>query len=147
MLKTCISSNKRKGMTIVEVLFSAVIVVTVMIGVLAVIIHTVTISKLIDHDYTATNIAKTRLERARSLVETSGFSALTNADFGETDTRLDWDGAPDASGDFRRSTTVATSHGGNARLTEVEVEVEYNYRGTWKEDAAITMTTLFPNIE
>ncbi|MCQ9207620.1 MAG: prepilin-type N-terminal cleavage/methylation domain-containing protein [Omnitrophica bacterium] len=132
-------NNNQKGITLIEVFLSVVIISTVMVGVLAVMIHTVTMSTLIDFDYTATNISKSRLERARSLVETSGFSALTQADFGEVDTLL--------GSDFRRSTTVTNPHASNTRLTKVEVEVEYKYRGAWKENAAVTMTTVFPNIE
>lgn len=140
------SLNSKAGITTVETLISSVIIAIVIAGVLLIYAHTVDMSKKIDYEYIATNIAKSKIERARSTVEINGFSAMTNASFGEANTRLDSNGASDPNGDFRRTTTVTTNFGGNARLTRVEVKVEYSYRGEWKTAAAVTMDTLFPDI-
>ena len=144
-----ISNNPFKrpaGVTLVEILFSAGILTLVLVGTLAIFAHTVEISKKIDYEYTATTLAKGRLERARTVIDTNGFVSLTDASFGETDTVLDADGVPDDGGNFRRSTTVTTSFGGDALLTRVEATVTYRYMGEWKTNATVSMTTLFADI-
>ena len=149
MSKMFISNNpfrRPAGVTLVEILFSAGILSLVLIGTLTIFAHTVDISRRIDYEYTATSIARGRLERLRAAIDTSGFPSLTDANFGETDTELDADGVPDTDGDFRRTTTVTTGYGGDALLTEAEITVTYRYRGVWKTGAAVSVTTLFVDI-
>lgn len=143
MWKIFTLSNK-KGITLVETLFSAVIIALVIGGVLLVFVHTVDMSKRINYEYAATNIAKSWIERIKSAIETSGFASITQANFGESYTKLDSNGGPDPNGNFRRSTTVNDTYG--TRLTRVTVEVEYRYRGEWETDSPIVMNTLFPDI-
>ena len=76
---------------------------------------------------------------------TNGFNALTDLD--ETDMIIDSDGVSDPDGGFKRSTTVSPNHSGNARLTRVDVLLTYAHRGQWQDNAAITMTTVFTDVE
>lgn len=141
------NGTKRSGFTLVETLFSAAIIAMVLMGVLAIFVQTVEMSKKIKYEYLATNITKNRIERARTFVETSGFAMLTAADFDETDKLLDSDGDPDIDGDFKRSTEVNTNYGGEPRLTRIGVTVIYRYKGEWKDDASVEATTIFSDLE
>lgn len=133
------SSCKRKdGVTLVETLFSAVILVLVVAGVLVIFVRTVDISKRIDKEYVATNLAKSRIERARTVKVTSGFDSLSGL-LDETDTII--------AADFKRSTTVTTNYNGNPRLTKIEVTIVYKYRGVWKDSIPVTMTTVLTDLD
>lgn len=133
-----------KAMTIPEVLFACAIMSMVCVGTLLIFVQTVEISKKVNYKYNAIQLARNRLERARSVVDAGGFSSLS--DLGETDSVLDSDGGSDPNGNFKRSTTITTSYSGVARLTKVEVTITYKYQETWKTNAAVTVTTIFGNI-
>ena len=133
----------KKGTTLVEVLFSAMILAVAVTGILFIFVQTIDMSRRVDYEYTATNLARARMERARSVIETNGLDSLP--DLNETDTLIDATGAPDAAGDFKRTTTVATLGSGILSL-EFEVEVVYKYRGNWKDSASVTLTTIFSTI-
>jgi type II secretory pathway pseudopilin PulG len=137
--------NDKKGITLIEALVSAIIITLVMLGILATLIQTIDISKRINFEYTSSNVAKSRLERARSIIDTSGFSTLV--DFTETDTVVDESGVPDLNGYYRRDTAVTANYGGDANLAQVDVTVEYKYKGEWKTNAAVSITTVFSSIE
>ncbi|MEE9500217.1 MAG: hypothetical protein V3V42_02865 [Candidatus Omnitrophota bacterium] len=140
------SRCKRKdGVTLVETLFSAVILVLVVAGVLVIFVRTVDISKRIDKEYVATNLAKSRVERARTTKVTHGFDSLV--DLNETDVIIDSDGVSDLDGEYKRSTTVTTNYNGNARLTKIEVTIVYKYRNEWKDSIAIVMTTVLTDLD
>ena len=139
------SNKKTKGITLAEVLFSVAIMALVVTGVLVVFVQTVDMSKRINYDYTAVNIAKSRIERARTVMATRGFASLT--DLAETDTILDQSGSPASDGDFKRSTIIATNYDGNSRMTQIDVKVTYKYRGEWKDSAAVEIPTVFANIQ
>ncbi|NQU95409.1 MAG: hypothetical protein HQ549_04170 [Candidatus Omnitrophica bacterium] len=130
------------GTTLVEILFSAAILAMVVSGVLFIFAQTLDMSKRIDYEYTATNLAKARMERARAVIESSGFDSL--GDLNETDTMVDETGGGNLSGDFKRSTTVTVL---DANRTQFEVVVIYKYRGNWKNDASVTLTTIFSTIQ
>ncbi len=136
----------KNGITLVEVLFSAAIITLIMVGVIVIFIQAADLSQRVDFEYAATTLSKNKLERARTLITTGGFSSLTGSNFDETDTVVDSDGVPDANGDFKRTTTVTTSYSGTSVLTRVAVSVVYKYRGTWKTDIAVTATTVFADI-
>lgn len=141
-----LNSCKRKdGVTLVETLFSAAILVLVVAGVLLIFVRTVDISKRIDKEYIATNLAKSRVERARTIKATRGFDSL--AGLGETDTIVDTVGVPDLNGEFKRSTTVTTNYNGNSRLTKMDVTIVYKYRTEWKDSIPITMTTVLTDLD
>ena len=139
MLKMYIST--KKGATLVEVLFSALILTIVLVGVLFIFTQTYDMSKRIDYEYNATNLAKDRIERAKTIMESSGFDFLPELD--ETDTIIDASGGSDADGEFKRSTTVTVV---DSNRTKFEVEVIYKYGGEWKDDSAITVTTMFTTV-
>jgi len=108
-------------------------------------VNTISISGRINSDYAATHLAKARIERARTVMATNGFNALTDLD--ETDTIIDSDGVSDPDGVFKRSTKVLPNYGGNVRLTRVDALLTYAHRGQWKDNAAITMTTVFTDVQ
>jgi type II secretory pathway pseudopilin PulG len=137
-------STSNKGITLVETLFSAAILSMVMMSVLVVFVHTVDISHRVGYEYTATNLAKSRMERARVVIDVSGFGHLAELD--ETDTVLNHEGVADTDGEFKRTTSVTENYNGDSRLTRFDVTVEYKYRQAWKNDAAITISTVFSNI-
>ncbi len=140
------SRCKRKdGVTLVETLFSAVILVLVVAGVLVIFVRTVDISKRIDKEYVATNLAKNRIERARTTKITHGFDSLT--DLGETDTIVGSDGVPSPSGEYKRSTTVSTNYKGKTSLTKMDVTLVYKYRNEWKDSIPVTMTTVLTDLD
>jgi len=139
------SYKRPAGMTLIETLFSAIIIGLVVSGVLIIFAHTIGISKRVNCEYTATNLAMSRLERARRVMATNGFDFLV--DLQETDTIIDSDGIPDTEGDFQRSTSVTANYNANPRLTRIEAAVVYKYRNAWKTNAIITIDALFTNVE
>ena len=135
----------KKGISLVEVLVSALIISFVLVGIILIFVQTLDISNRVNLDYTALNLARSRLERARTVQEAGGFNSLQ--DLYEADTLLDSSGNPDTDGSFKRSTTVTTNYSGNARLTMVVTEVVYKYRTSWRTGASSTLTTVFVNME
>jgi len=136
--------KRKPGVTLVEILVSVAILSIVLIGFIIVFAQTTDISRRATREYEATNLAKSRLERARTLIDTNGFSSLTNDEFGETNTEFDLD--EDGTNDYRRSTVVDMSFG-NVLLTKVDVSVVYKYRGEWKTSIPVTLTTIYVNTE
>jgi len=108
-------------------------------------VRTIDISKRIDKEYVATNLAKSRVERARTIKVTHGFASLV--DLNETDVIIGSDGVSDQDGEYKRSTTVTTNYNGNARLTKIEVAIVYKYRNEWKDSIAIVMTTVLTDLD
>jgi len=139
------SNKKTKGITLAEVLFSAAIMALVVTGVLVVFVQAVDMSKRINYEYNATNIAKSRMERARSIKATNGFCFLS--DLGEIDTAVNSSGASEATGNFKRTTAVTANYNGDSRLTLVNVSVVYKYKGEWKDGIAVEVATVFTNVE
>jgi len=115
------------------------------VSILSLTIVSSSLSRRASYEYIAANIAKSRIEDARGLIKTSGFAALTNDKYGETDTKLDQSGIPDENGDFRRTTTVTTNYNSNVRLTSVSVDTCYYLNGK-RSKRLINMTTLFVNM-
>ena len=138
------TSNKKnkKGLTLVEVLFAALILAIAVTGVLILFTQTIGIAKRVDYNYKASSLAKARMERARSVIETSGFDSLS--DLAETETIIDADGISDPEGDFKRTTLVTEI---DDNRTEFEVTVIYKYRETWMENNPVMFTTLFTDIK
>ncbi len=132
----------QKGITLVEVLISTAIFALVIVGIMGTLIISVDLSRKIDYEYAATNLAKKRLETARTMIKTQGFWTLFTME--EEDILINADGMRDSDGEFVRTTKVDPNYG-NPRLTKVEVEIYYSYRG--KETLPFTMTTIFTNIE
>ena len=131
-----------KGITLVEVLISTGIFALVIVGIMGTLIISVDLSRKIDYEYTTTTLAKKRLETARTMIKTQGFWTLYTME--EEDTLINVDGMRDSDGEFVRTTKVDPNYG-NPRLTKVEVEIYYSYRG--KETPPFGMATIFTNIE
>ena len=137
------TSNK-KGITLIEVLFSAVILALAFAAMLGIFVQTIDISKRITFEYTATNLAKNHLERAYTMIGTGAFGSLS--DLEETDQLLNEDGGSDAGTglDYKRSTTITVL---DAYTTKIEVSVTYKYRGEWRDAAPVVVTTVFTSIQ
>ncbi|NQT21950.1 MAG: type II secretion system protein [Candidatus Omnitrophica bacterium] len=133
----------KKGITLVEILISMTILALIATGVMGTIVISVETSKKINYEYTATNLCKNRLEYARALIKTDGFLALTGM---EEDVHIDALGELDSEGEFIRKTSVDENYDGNQRLTKVEVEVSYYYRGEEPKNPVI-MTTIYTDVE
>ena len=136
----------RNGITLTETVFAVGIAAIVIVAVVVTFIQTIEISKRINYEYTANNLAKSRIERARAVMEASGFSALPDLGV-DIDSILDKDGIENLDGEYKRTTQIATNYGGSARLTQVIVTVSYKFRGKWRDAGATTLTTVFANIE
>lgn len=139
-----ILSNKIKGVTLTEVVFSSAIIALVMVSVIVIFVQVIGISKRVTCDYTATNLAKSRLERARRIIDTRGFDFLT--DLTESDRVLNADGTPDEDGEFIRTTTITHPYNGKERLAHIFVSVYYTFKGK-KSNTPVVMTTIFADID
>ncbi len=114
---------KKGGFTLVEVLVSIMVFTTAMVSLLQVYLASSTASKRAEYAYTAHNLAKSHLERLKTL----DFSLLPTA--AETSTRINKDGDPDENGDFIRSTAISTAYLGYSNLTQATVSVYYLLKG------------------
>ena len=139
------TSNDRKGFTLVELLFSVIVMSLVVTGILAIFVQTTEMSRRINYDYTATILAKSRLEWIKGYIKSHGFDSLTQANIGEDEARVDKNGVPEEGGLFARTTTVEASYAGDTTLTKVTVDVYYYYKGT-QVASPITMQTVFVDI-
>ena len=125
-------------------MFSVAILSLVIVGIFLVFVNAIDISKRVNYEYQATNLAKKRLEDAKSIIKTAGFDSLIVME--QSATRVNGEGDVDEDGEFERTTDVNEDFGGNALLTEVEVEIYYYYLGT-RKTSPITMTTVFTKLE
>lgn len=132
-----------KGVTLTEVIISTLIFALIIIGVIGTFVISVQISKKINYEYVATNLAKKRIERARTILKTDGLYALSDID--EENIRINENGEVDENGEYERTTRVAANYG-NPRLVKVEADVYYYYNGK-KANVPATMTTIFTDIE
>lgn len=139
-------SSNNKGLSIVEVVFASAIISVLLMSIIVLSVQAVDMSKKINYEYAATNMAKSRIENGRMFIEKNGFDALTQVRYGEVNTRLDHLGVPDASGDFLRSTTVVENYNANERLTNVTVTIKYYYRGTLAPSTVVS-DTVFSKID
>ncbi|MFH1791532.1 MAG: type II secretion system protein [Candidatus Omnitrophota bacterium] len=133
----------KRAFTIPEVLIAALIMSLVFVATLGLFAQAFELSKKTALSYTAVNLAKNRLELARSMVDAGEVTDLP--DLEETDTVVDASGGSDPEGEYKRTTTVTSNYGGKARLIKVDVVVAYKYRRTWMNTAAITVTTVYAN--
>ncbi len=142
-----ISNNSKKGAGLTEVLFSVFIISTAIAGILVIFVQTIDASKRISYEYNAINLAKSRIERARTNIAANGFSSLIDLDESGSPTILDADGAPDQDGDFKRETTVTTNYNGDSRLTSIEVSIFYKYKDEWRDSYPIEIATILTDIQ
>ena len=132
------SNTKNKGFTVLEIMVAVSIFGIAIVSLLAVFTQAMTVSKRSDYAYTAYNLAKNHIERLRA----SSFSSLSLAT--ETDTRINRDGDPDGAGEYLRSTTVTSNYGGSADLTQVDVQVSYEFKKV-KSPQPMSLSTVIYN--
>ena len=116
------NSQKIAGMTLVEVVIAVSIFSMCMAGVCSLILQSRRVSNRARAHYVAINIAKNRLEMAR----TYDYSLLDL--FIESNIVVDKNGILVNDGDFRRTTTVTEI---KSNLTEMVIMVEIRNRNTW----------------
>lgn len=115
--------RSRDGISMAEVLVALFIFAVAVTGLCSLSVIAREASDRARDHYVAINLAKNRLERAKSFE----FGQLYL--FEEYQTPVDITGKSDPNGDYRRSTIVTNV---NAGLTEVRVTVEIRNRDTWE---------------
>ena len=121
MLHRLKNRKSRAGVSLVETLMALLIFATFITGASkSLMAHRKLSDKSREH-YTAINIAKNRIELVRT------FEFGQQADFLENNVVIDFNGAADTDGDYRRSTTMTTA---SSNLLEVAVTVEIRDRIT-----------------
>lgn len=128
----------KKGFTVLEIMVAVSVFGVAITSLLAVYTQAATVSKRSDYAYTAYNLAKNHVERLRA----SSYASLSLA--AEIDTRINRDGDPDGAGEYLRSTTVAANYGGNANLTQVDVQVWYEFKKV-KSPQPMSLSTVIYN--
>ena len=113
----------KKGMTLTEVIMAVALTALCIGGILAVIIQWLGLTQSTDNVYIATNIARSRIEKARGTRIDQGYINISTLQ--ETDTLVDEEGLSPLNGnlDFKRSTAIDTAT--YPGLTKVTVSVKY----------------------
>ncbi|NQT93987.1 MAG: prepilin-type N-terminal cleavage/methylation domain-containing protein [Lentisphaerae bacterium] len=109
----------RRGMSLVETMVALVVFGICIGGICALVVHSKGTSDLARDHYTAVNLAKNRIERAKEF----GFDDLYS--FLESDVVIDRSGNPSDGGRFRRTTLILTAE---ENVSEVVVTVEVRSR-------------------
>ena len=117
----------RRAMTLTELIIAIALVGISVGGIVSVLLQTVDLSQSIDNSYVATDLARNRIERIRSVRRDMGYAAIPES--AETDTIIDRNGNADQNGVFKRTTIINASYGTN--LTRVTVRVTYKRRGSF----------------
>jgi Tfp pilus assembly protein PilV len=113
--------GRREGLTLVETIIAILIFAICISGICKLVVITRESSDRARSHYTAINLGKNRLERAKVFP----FGQLN--DFVENQTVVDGAGTPSANGEFRRTTTVSNV---TATLKDVTVRLEIRNRVT-----------------
>ena len=107
-----------KGMTIMEVIISVVLIALVVVALFAALTQSAVFSKRIDLIYVASYIAQSRIDALKKL----DFDQIDLSD--ETDVRVDEIGNLDLNGKYLRSTEITADFDGNSYLKKVKVSVK-----------------------
>jgi prepilin-type N-terminal cleavage/methylation domain-containing protein len=127
--------KKRAGVTLVETMVALLVLGVFITGSSKILMAHRKLADTAREHYAAINIAKNRIE----LVRTFEFGQVN--DFLESNTNVDQNGAPDDTGNFRRSTTMTLV---SSNLIEMVVNVEIRDRVTLKFDGeGEKLTTYF----
>lgn len=132
--------RSNRGATFTEILIAAVLFAFSVLAVLSLFLLSIYISKKVDSEYAALNIARNRLES----LKVEEFTYLTQVQ--EDKQRVDSTGVSDETGQFLRTTTVEMGYGGDSNIAKIEVEVSYYIRGT-ESTTPVKITTLFVNMD
>lgn len=127
----------KKGATLVELMAAVSLFAIVLASFLTVCTQGIKTGGFADNAYLAYNLAKNRIETLKSI----SFNDLSLA--GETNTFLDKNGVPDLDGNYKRSTSVATSYQADPNLTQVTVSVYYKYSGQWTQNPVQIATVIY----
>ena len=138
-----------KGMTIVEIIISVILIAIVVVALFAALTQSAVFSKRIDLIYTASYIAQSRIDALKKL----DFDQVDLSE--ETDVRVDEMGNIDANGKYMRSTEITTDFDGNSYLKKVKISVrrmKVNIDGTVDdpitfEGQPIIMETLLADMD
>ena len=126
--------RKRYGMTLVEVMVSMILIFLFISGVMALIYQCTETSHTVYYLYTATNLAKNRIEWVRELRRNKGYTSLSDL----PELQIDMIDAYGSSGDaYERTTQVQYT----ANQTQITVSVEYKKKHT-KTPLKIELVTL-----
>jgi prepilin-type N-terminal cleavage/methylation domain-containing protein len=111
--------HNKKGMTLVEVVVSVVILAVVVVSIVAALTQSSVSSRRLDMIYTANNLAKKHMDELKRF----GFSdVVENA--AETDLSINADGDFDSDGDYLRTTEITENYDGNSYLAKVKISVD-----------------------
>lgn len=113
--------HKNRGLTLVESIVAICIFGIAIAGMCALVVSARELSNRARLHYTAINIAKNRLEKARTL----NFSMLDL--FQENGVVVDYNGNPDSNGAFKRSTVISNVA---TNLVEITITVDIRNRVT-----------------
>ncbi len=143
--------KNKQGISLVEILFATLILTIIFVSAFSLAIQSMEVLQTADYQYEAFHIAKSRIERIKSVQDTSGFDSLTSANIDETDTLLDKNGSelPSGSEDlamFKRSSSIIDVSG-NSRLKKLTVTVSFKARGDWNTNNVITYPVFFTSVE
>jgi prepilin-type N-terminal cleavage/methylation domain-containing protein len=128
-----------RGFTLIEALIGIVILSISFSGICGLIVQASKMTSMSHSQYAAVNIAKNRLERARTL----DFNDLWS--LAEDDVLVDVNGSPDPNGHFRRTTLVTSVE---TNLTELLITTETRNRVTLQfEQDVVTLSSLFARPE
>ena len=112
---------KKDGLTLLESIVAVCIFGIAIAGICALVVSARELNDRARLHYTAINIAKNRLEKARTL----NFSTLSL--FQENGTIVDYNGNPDPNGAFRRTTVISNVA---TNLVEIIITVDIRNRVT-----------------
>ena len=126
-----------EGSTLVETMAAVFLFALVMGAILDVSVQSMTMGKRSEYAFTAYNLAKNHIETLKSMP----FGNLPNAD--ETSTYLDATGAASENGPFVRSTTVTTNYTGDSNLVQIQVSVNYLWKGALSANATQLSSVIF----
>lgn len=115
----CKSVSNKKGFTLVEVIVSIMLVSLVIAAVMGIVMQSSIFSKRIDQIYTASNLAKQRMDNLKRF----NFNDLPTGGV-ETDVRIDESGESDSSGDYIRTTAITENFDSNSYLIKIKVSVD-----------------------
>ena len=109
---------RRGGFTIVETVFSIVMLMMVMAGAYKIITSTASLNRVVRNHYVAANLAKNRLERARN------FPYADLSLLAESLVVINDNGVPSTDGRFRRTTAIDTNHAAGVTAIVVTVDIK-----------------------
>ena len=127
--------SNNKGISLVEALFSSMILAVVIAGTLVLVVQNLHLNRSARNLTAATNIAQKRLERVKKLPISSLSTAV------ETDQYIDQNGDPVSASNarFKRTTIIALLSDDD--LVEIRVQVNYKTRQVWSSDTVVELAT------